>query len=275
MSTKDIDFRQFSSCSQELSAYTVPLICREVAPTTVKEKSLSKRGVKATRKRKQFKAKKPKGFPKRPLSAYNIFFHHEQKRMLHEVKEESESIGSPYGKTGIATLARMVATKWKAITPTEKEFYIEEARKEQIRYSHESTRWHEECRTGEAAAVILPCDWSPNLTNRFSKAQLEVITAKNESARRNLKKSASFSEKLETPVSSACLTFQQNHHVSVGTPFENEQVQSSDIETCGNLRLFQTAEIAHRDAWPMPSFSRLLSELDEEEVAFLGSLARP
>ncbi len=90
-----------------------------------------------------------KGSPKRPLSAYNIFFHHEQQRMLRETSEEFASNGqslcdSLYGSTRTAAVSRTVAIRWKELSPTEKLFYNEEARKDHLRYNEKMTVWYED-----------------------------------------------------------------------------------------------------------------------------------
>ncbi len=90
-----------------------------------------------------------KGSPKRPPSAYNIFFHHEQQRMLRETSEEFASNGqslcdSLYGSTRTAAVSRTVAIRWKELSPTEKLFYNEEARKDHLRYNEKMTVWYED-----------------------------------------------------------------------------------------------------------------------------------
>lgn len=79
--------------------------------------------------------------PKRPLSAYNLFFAEERKRLLHEPNEEKSCSGSESSKMGFANLARTVAAKWKLITPQDKVKFQKAAEVERLRYKREMTDW--------------------------------------------------------------------------------------------------------------------------------------
>ncbi len=107
-----------------------------------------------------------KGSPKRPLSAYNIFFHHEQQRMLRETSEEFASNGqslcdSLYGSTRTAAVSRAIAIRWKALSPTEKLFYNEEARKDQLRYNEKMTMCYEDEDPHYEESSPMAFDWQP------------------------------------------------------------------------------------------------------------------
>jgi hypothetical protein len=80
--------------------------------------------------------------PKRPLTAYNIFFKDERKNLLQElpVREKGKPKDSR-GKIGFAALARAVAKRWKDIDSTKKTHYGRLADKEKIRYSTEMGKW--------------------------------------------------------------------------------------------------------------------------------------
>ena len=105
-----------------------------------------------TAKRKKWK--KPKDKPKRPLSAYNLFFQHERERLLYGDDEPpqaasqeddkiipSEPDRKADGRIGFAALAKEVASKWRLLEPYEKESFEKEAEKEKDRYRSELAVW--------------------------------------------------------------------------------------------------------------------------------------
>mmetsp|Transcript_16761 Transcript_16761/g.23300 ORF Transcript_16761/g.23300 Transcript_16761/m.23300 type:complete len:293 (-) Transcript_16761:381-1259(-) len=103
--------------------------------------------------------KKAKGAPKRPLSAYNVFFQKERRRLVLEAVEEESSKASPeqiaewlksgrdrphrksHGKIGFQKLVKMVSTKWKNLPEEDKKGYKLIAQGEQIRYKEELQVW--------------------------------------------------------------------------------------------------------------------------------------
>ncbi|CAB9496968.1 expressed unknown protein [Seminavis robusta] len=126
-----------------------------VAPTTK---------LKPKRKRKSPAVpwKKPKDMPRRPLSAYNLFFRRERETMLNEgwsstapgsstCKDQStgahaDADGEEKAKTGIgfANLARTVAAKWKSLPAEEKAPFEQEAAREKARYDSQMLGWRAE-----------------------------------------------------------------------------------------------------------------------------------
>jgi len=102
---------------------------------------------KATRRAKKWK--KPKDKPKRPLSAYNLFFQHEREKMLYG---ESKNLGDlddsnsrphrkTHGKIGFAELAKTIAGKWKTLDEDGRSVYESQAEEEQHRYKREIEVW--------------------------------------------------------------------------------------------------------------------------------------
>ena len=99
----------------------------------------------ATNDKSRKRAKKPLGKPRRPLSAYNLFFRNERKKILLEqgVTEEGGSNGGREGRprVGFANLANIVSKRWKSIDPAYKEELEREAKLEKIKYKKNVTAW--------------------------------------------------------------------------------------------------------------------------------------
>ena len=88
------------------------------SPLRLEQKSAP---VKKPANEKKWRWKKPKDRPKRPLSAYNIFFRNERQSMM-DIK--MQGYADPTDKTlGFAGLAKHVSTKWKILDqPTKSTF---------------------------------------------------------------------------------------------------------------------------------------------------------
>mmetsp|Transcript_13888 Transcript_13888/g.26586 ORF Transcript_13888/g.26586 Transcript_13888/m.26586 type:complete len:475 (-) Transcript_13888:109-1533(-) len=66
----------------------------------------------------------PTGKPKRPLSAYNLFFRDQRELLLAELpSREGQQPKRSHGKINFKDLANTIAAKWKEILPAEKERY--------------------------------------------------------------------------------------------------------------------------------------------------------
>ena len=104
--------------------------------------------------------KKPIGKPKRPLSAYNIFFQLERDRIVngHEEKVFSRADVDKvrivplelmpkrrepkiHGKIGFGDLAKIIGSKWKKLSDEEKLSFNERAKLEKIRYRRDVEKW--------------------------------------------------------------------------------------------------------------------------------------
>lgn len=132
---------------------------------------------------KKSRPKKPKNKPKRPLSAYNIFFKDERAKILSGIpdkpeeedegeddgekavkKEDGEEGGSeegekkkasgkkrkrvPHGKIGFESLAKIVGQRWKELPPEELEHYKKRAEEDMKRYRKEMEAYVQKQREG-------------------------------------------------------------------------------------------------------------------------------
>lgn len=112
---------------------------------------------------KKARPKKPKNKPKRPLSAYNIFFRDERANILagipdkdedeeqeEEVEDNEEGLDGPkkkasgkkrkrppHGKIGFESLAKIVGQRWKELKPEELAKYKKLADVDMVRYRAE------------------------------------------------------------------------------------------------------------------------------------------
>jgi hypothetical protein len=87
--------------------------------------------------------------PKRPLSAYNRFFHDERERLLKTRSERQTSMatnpgGKAHGKIGFSGLAKTIATKWKIIDADLKVYYETQAEAGRRVYNEKADAWREQ-----------------------------------------------------------------------------------------------------------------------------------
>ena len=118
--------------------------------------------------------------PKRPLSAYNLFFQLQRERLIAGTEntpitaEDVERVaiarriedGLPvkpkrkhrksHGKISFAELARVIANKWKNLDPTSKNLLLERAASEKARFLRELEEWTKQNEIAEAILQHLP-----------------------------------------------------------------------------------------------------------------------
>lgn len=89
---------------------------------------------KVHRRNKPYRSKKPKDMPRRPLSAYNIFFKEGRTRLLAEAKEAQSSESS---SLGFESMAKTIAKRWRELSDEEKEPFKKKAQRDMERYRRE------------------------------------------------------------------------------------------------------------------------------------------
>ena len=103
----------------------------------VKQEKVVPAVTKPNRVRKKKRKNKPKDFPKRPLSAYNIFFKEMREEIVSMKKENKE------GGADLPSMVKEVANRWKTLPAKERERVETLAKKELVRYKEEVTEYEE------------------------------------------------------------------------------------------------------------------------------------
>ena len=84
--------------------------------------------------------KKPKGVPKRPLSAYNLYFQSERAKMMDDAdKGLCERIG-------FEDLGKIIGSRWRALSSSKRKGYEELAEKDSDRYRREMDNYNQKKR---------------------------------------------------------------------------------------------------------------------------------
>jgi len=91
--------------------------------------------------------KKQKDKPKRPLSAYNIFFKEERQRILEDIpdkeladiKKPAKRKGkkTPHGKIDFQSLAKVIGKRWQELSESELDIYKSKSEADKLRYKKE------------------------------------------------------------------------------------------------------------------------------------------
>ncbi|KAL3937127.1 MAG: hypothetical protein SGBAC_007694 [Bacillariaceae sp.] len=105
--------------------------------------------------------KKPKGMPKRPLSAYNLFFKVQRGAIMSaRAKDKSEAALKRSKKEtvgiGFANLARTIADKWQSLDDNDKSEFLEQAAEEKTRYKQEMVVWRKKQKDEKERQASMP-----------------------------------------------------------------------------------------------------------------------
>lgn len=111
---------------------------------------------------KKKRAKKPKDMPRRPLSAYNIFFKDQRSKLIAEKGLDHDRCDdatlkmntqdSPQSKIGFERLAQIIGRRWKEISDEEREMYTARAAEEMARYRREMELYKKN-KSGDSADI--------------------------------------------------------------------------------------------------------------------------
>jgi hypothetical protein len=108
--------------------------------------------------------------PKRPLSAYNIFFKEERCRILDQIPDSDAKTApqpsrkrhtKPHGKIGFENLAKAIGRRWQALSAEELAFYKSKAAQDMKRYKREMEAFVSQGGVGaskpnEASGAVMP-----------------------------------------------------------------------------------------------------------------------
>jgi HMG (high mobility group) box len=109
---------------------------------------------------KKWTWRKPKGKPKRPLSAYNIFFA--------DVRQDLLTARTNDNGIGFQNLAQAVAKKWKDLDPILKVPYIEKAKIAMERYKVELSMWEStQTNLKKRSSTLVPDDEVATLKSKM------------------------------------------------------------------------------------------------------------
>ena len=173
--------------------------------------------------------KKPKDMPKRPLSAYNLFFKDERERIVNSKDEDkskqddadtrsadddtektsssslspsrSKASGRssrvPHGKIGFANLAKIVGARWKELTTDRLEYYQSLAEEDMERYKKEMQEYHK----------------AQDTKRKISKEE------ENQQATEEKRKRKETQEKIDEELEKACQQIKKRKVLDTGTAF--------------------------------------------------------
>lgn len=249
-----------------------------------KKKPKSDKSKEATSAAKQSDNDKPK--PKRPLSAYNLFFKQEREKMLKDMPIRKE--GKPrrsHGKIGFADLARSIASKWKNTTKEDRAVFDRMAMVDKDRYQREMQEW----KKGQPATA-----------SAVAKASKKKEVPKLQ------QQQGSFTSLFEEPIQGSFMreptsflrdtfdrTFDdepmdnEDHNDIAPEPYAHAQVFGSEFSTSSQqtshqphyhpppLQQNQQADTATAQSDPLLNVSDLASQLGEESTELYLNMFRP
>lgn len=226
--------------------------------------------------------KKPKDMPRRPLSAYNLFFKSERQRMVSAATTSPSTPKNKRGKPkslgiGFGGMARTIAGKWKTISSVERSIFEGQARIEKARYHKEMVVW----RMKEAAKKSALKDAADQKKQKQEDAAAEQHTAVSADNASIVAASGYWEEYTEgkTPFDDASDVTDQSLHIliqdmqetiSKGGQLCEEMQQERSSTNCSSLHLtmYEPVPISCLEALTFPSsLSSSSQKMPEQEEA--------
>ena len=99
--------------------------------------------------------RKPKSMPKRPLSAYNLFFAEERRRLVNAAARAGYH-AYKHPKLGFAGLARTIAANWKKLDAAKRQELERQSEKDRQRYRLLIKEWKRKKALAEGTLGFLP-----------------------------------------------------------------------------------------------------------------------
>lgn len=140
---------QVHNSDSTVSGHVVPLTASALATSSMlsqmlEQEKMEKKNQKKVHKRNR---KGEEGRPKRPLTAYNLYFKEQRRKLIAEFEQEDRSHTSestkqmrrqaPHGKLGFEEMGRTIAKQWRELSPEKKAQYEEIAVENKRRYKEE------------------------------------------------------------------------------------------------------------------------------------------
>jgi HMG-box domain len=222
-------------------SYTVPAAAMQTGQSSVTPPQRKNAPNQRTKHGKCKKTKKPKDMPRRPLSAYNIFFREERVRILFQngsTHNKGEALGTV--SSLFSSLGKEVAKRWKTLNEQEHAEYAKMARNEMVRYRNEIDEYH----IGQARQRRLEQNQLGNLVNL---EYVDSVTARHSNSKSDSKSHGALS----------CLalaaTRERAHHGPAATQgvlmFDNEILSSSTacrFGQCGSSNRIETVCVSNQ-----------------------------